>query len=463
MKTFNRLAACALIVPLTLGAASVYAQERTPERAQEQREAHKPADERHGADATQRKGKQQAGTTGQADKMAGKGHSAAGKAELTRAPANAFHTDWLIGKEVKTQVGDDKIGSIRDLLVGEDGRIVAVIVGVGGLLGIGERDVAIPWNAIQHTRDSDGDSQFTTSMAKAALENLPEYDRDATGARDRDASSSRDRATQRQDKKQAGATGQADKMAAKGQQVAGKAQLTRAPVNAFHSDRLMGKDVKAQASDDTVGTVRDLLVDEDGKIVAVIVGVGGLLGMGERDVAIPWNAIQHTRDADGDSRFTTNMTKAALENAPEYDRDATGARSQDVKRQGMQELTRAPANAFHTDWLMGNDIESQVGADNIGTVRDLLVGEDGRIVAVIVGVGGLLGMGEREVAIPWDTIQHTRDADGDSRFTTSMTKAALENAPEYDRDASESRNPGATGTRQEAKGTRDRDATKPRN
>lgn len=186
MKTFKKLAACALIAPLTMGAASVYAQDATPdrERAQEQREAHKPADERRGAAATQPQGMQQAGKAGHADKMGG-------KTQLTRAPENTFHVDWLMGKDINAQVGDDTVGTIRDLLVDEDGKIVAVIVGVGGMLGMGERDVAIPWDAIQHTRDADGDSLFTTSMTKSALENVPEYDRDASTSGDRDATGTR--------------------------------------------------------------------------------------------------------------------------------------------------------------------------------------------------------------------------------------------------------------------------------
>ncbi len=205
MKTFKTLAACTLIVPLTLGASAVYAQERTPdqERAQEQREMQRPADERRGAEGAQRQGMQQRGTAGQADKdrmdrtgpTAGTQHQSGGKATLTRAPANAFHVDWLMGKEINAQAGDDTIGTVNDVLIGEDGKVVAVIVGVGGLLGMGEREVAIPWDAIQHTRDEDGDSEFTTNMTQASLESAPEYDRDATSTTGRDAAGTRDRDT----------------------------------------------------------------------------------------------------------------------------------------------------------------------------------------------------------------------------------------------------------------------------
>jgi sporulation protein YlmC with PRC-barrel domain len=43
---------------------------------------------------------------------------------------------------------DAKIGSVDDLLIDQQGRITAVLVGVAGFLGIGEKDVAIPFSAL---------------------------------------------------------------------------------------------------------------------------------------------------------------------------------------------------------------------------------------------------------------------------------------------------------------------------
>lgn len=43
---------------------------------------------------------------------------------------------------------DNKIGDVRDLIIDEDGRIIAAIIGVGGFLGIDEKNVAIPFDAV---------------------------------------------------------------------------------------------------------------------------------------------------------------------------------------------------------------------------------------------------------------------------------------------------------------------------
>jgi sporulation protein YlmC with PRC-barrel domain len=73
-----------------------------------------------------------------------------------------------------------------------------------------------------------------------------------------------------------------------------------------------------------IGSVEDLLVKKDGTIAAAIVGVGGFLGAGEKDVAVPMTAI-HNVQKDSKWYLTLNTTKDALKSAPgyKYDRTAT--------------------------------------------------------------------------------------------------------------------------------------------
>jgi sporulation protein YlmC with PRC-barrel domain len=69
--------------------------------------------------------------------------------------------------------------------------------------------------------------------------------------------------------------------------------------------------------DNKVGDVNDLLVDNDGKVGAVIIGVGGFLGAGEKNVAVPFNALKLT-DKGGKRYLVVDTTKEALEKAPGY-------------------------------------------------------------------------------------------------------------------------------------------------
>jgi len=69
--------------------------------------------------------------------------------------------------------------------------------------------------------------------------------------------------------------------------------------------------------DNKIGDVKDLLLDESGKINAVIIGVGGFLGMGEKNVAVPFSSLK-VAEKNGDRYLVMETTKEALETAPDY-------------------------------------------------------------------------------------------------------------------------------------------------
>jgi sporulation protein YlmC with PRC-barrel domain len=74
--------------------------------------------------------------------------------------------------------------------------------------------------------------------------------------------------------------------------------------------------------DEDIGTISDLVIDEDGQIQAVVMGIGGFLGMGEKDVAVEWDSLELTKDDDGDDYvIRVNASQDALEAAEEYERD----------------------------------------------------------------------------------------------------------------------------------------------
>lgn len=63
-------------------------------------------------------------------------------------PTGAWRASDLEGKDVYDTAGES-IGSITDVLVSEDGEVIAVLVGVGGFLGIGRKDVAVAMDALE--------------------------------------------------------------------------------------------------------------------------------------------------------------------------------------------------------------------------------------------------------------------------------------------------------------------------
>jgi sporulation protein YlmC with PRC-barrel domain len=81
--------------------------------------------------------------------------------------------------------------------------------------------------------------------------------------------------------------------------------------------QLIGSDVR-NLQNDNVGEVEDVIFDNNRNVRAVIVSVGGFLGMGERHIAIDPSSMVVTRDEDGDVQAVVNTTRDDLKNAPEF-------------------------------------------------------------------------------------------------------------------------------------------------
>ena len=89
--------------------------------------------------------------------------------------------------------------------------------------------------------------------------------------------------------------------------------------------RLLASDIyKANVydpSENKIGDVTDLIVDRSGTVTAAIISVGGFIGVGQKDVMIPFNELKvSTRD--GKDWFVLNRTKDDLKMLPTFDKKA---------------------------------------------------------------------------------------------------------------------------------------------
>ncbi|MBV8509836.1 MAG: PRC-barrel domain-containing protein [Xanthobacteraceae bacterium] len=89
--------------------------------------------------------------------------------------------EWLASKFKGTDVlGADgtKVGSVDDILFDRAGQIKAIVVGVGGFLGIGSKDVALEFNNFQVVPGKDGNAdQLKLAMSKEDLSAANEFQR----------------------------------------------------------------------------------------------------------------------------------------------------------------------------------------------------------------------------------------------------------------------------------------------
>jgi sporulation protein YlmC with PRC-barrel domain len=88
-------------------------------------------------------------------------------------------------------------------------------------------------------------------------------------------------------------------------------------VDEMRASKLIGTTV-VNAANETVGDVNEIVLTKDGKVAAIILGVGGFLGMGEREVAINFNSVRMNRDKNDNTVLTVNATKESLKDAPAW-------------------------------------------------------------------------------------------------------------------------------------------------
>lgn len=84
--------------------------------------------------------------------------------------------------------------------------------------------------------------------------------------------------------------------------------------------RLIDQPVFSSSGDDAeeIGKITDLVFDESGQITAVVIGVGGFLGIGEKSVAVDFQSLEFTLAADNTERWVLPTTADALTAAPDF-------------------------------------------------------------------------------------------------------------------------------------------------
>ena len=121
------------------------------------------------------------------------------------------------------------------------------------------------------------------------------------------------------------------------------------------------------------------------------------------------------------------LTSAAVAQAPDQTQPAptaaTTAKAQVITEQRPDQLL---ASKFKGTNVMGSNNEK------IGDVSDMLFDKDGKILAYVVGVGGFLGIGAKDVALSPASFQIVPASERESmKLKLSMTKDELKNAAEF--------------------------------
>ncbi len=199
-----------------------------------------------------------------------------------------------------------------------------------------------------------------------------------------------------------------------------------------------------------IGEINDIILTRDGMVQAAIVGVGGFLGMGEKDVAIDMSQLNFVSDGDKPDEFflVVKASAAGIEEAPAYGADATdtamatndtamdtSTASVDRPRLMMPTVVRDGYTDVVVDDLTTEDLTGArvYGAsdEDIGEINSLLLTDDGKMDQAVIDIGGFLGLGEHQIAVTFDELQIVRDDSGDVRVYIDSSQEALEAQPQY--------------------------------
>lgn len=205
------------------------------------------------------------------------------------------------------------------------------------------------------------------------------------------------------------------------------------------------------------------MISADGEIHAVVIGVGGFLGIGEKNVAVDFAELEHTIAFDQTERWVLATTADALNAAPEFvwEENLNGdpamapadpamapaepamapaepamAPADDAMATGQGMMPRDGYVAVETEALTAENLTGAtvVGPDgeDIAVVGDILLTEDGQIDAMLIDFGGFLGIGEKRVAVTLDNLEFASNNAGDLLIYSDFTREQLEAQPEYD-------------------------------
>jgi sporulation protein YlmC with PRC-barrel domain len=115
------------------------------------------------------------------------------------------------------------------------------------------------------------------------------------------------------------------------------------------SSGLIGTKIQNSAGE-TIGDVNYLVLDGSGTVTTVVIGVGGFLGVGEKNVGVPFKSVTKQDDKSGNPVFILNATKEDLNSAPAYEWSEKGSmqKAADSTQESVKEKTEGMTRAEDT-------------------------------------------------------------------------------------------------------------------
>ena len=295
----------------------------------------------------------------------------------------------------------DDIGEINDLVISEDGAVQAVIVGVGGFLGIGEKDVAVTMDQIRTYDDENGERFLVINSSQEALEAAPAFERASV----EDTAMTNGEAAEPGMVEQTGA--------------AATAAATATMAEGEETEMATDTATVPAAGETTTTEVETEMAEGGAELETMETEIETEMAEGEAELET-MEAEVETEMAEGEAELETTAPAATTAGM--------------IEREGY---TTTPVTDLSTEEINGATVYG-ANDENIGDIEDLVASDSGEITEAVIGVGGFLGIGEKKVAVNFEDLQILSNEDGsDIRVYISATEDELKALPEYEAPAEE--------------------------
>lgn len=306
----------------------------------------------------------------------------ASKTDVTAEQVNAdARKDW------------ENIGDINELVIGRDGAVKAVVLGVGGFLGMGQKNVAISMNDLRFVRDGDRPDDYflVVNSTKEALNAAPSYQTPDEVKAAMNAQKTNDTAA---------------------------VPMTTTADNTTATDNTMAKPADTTTADNTTATDNTMAKPADTTTA-------------DNSMAKPDDQASSTMNNNNTANTDTTTTASTKNDGAvqtSMDENRVRLTPPTVTREGYQ---AAQVGELTADKLEGARVYGPKDED-VGEINRLVMNDNGQVKLFVLDIGGFLGIGEHQIAVTPQELNIVRNAKGDDvRVYINADKQALKAQPEY--------------------------------
>lgn len=341
-------------------------------------------------------------------------------AGLLSADEGTLMVDTMIGADVYSTSEEDKtVGSIDDVVITVDGKVEGVIIGVGGWLGVGQRDVLVSMDDLS-LEARDDELRLVMQRTREELEDEPEFQR-----------------VEEQRRAETGVVGQQGMRVGTVQQDPGLMQadqeLQQAELAIQDGDGQQARDRLQQAQQQLEQAHQQVQGDQQEALQQ------SNDSLQQADQAIQDDDAQQAQQSIQRAR---EQLQIAMQNMQQQDTAQQGTVQQGTAQQETTQpgprdgqIVFQDEDSIMARTMIGTDVQVGSLEDNeeLGQISDVIVSMDGEVQGVVVGVGGFLGIGEKDVIVGMDKLKIQRTGDDQVRVSVMQTREELEAAEGFQR------------------------------